>query len=168
MSSNTTMADSNLDEDMVYLAYHDVFTDRLAKLRKPSKVRNVVEKHKDHLHHKQLSDSMDSEKICRILGDLLAARLFESDSAASTTFPTLFSPKESANDRALVVKCVEDGFECRCGQGNGKNPDALLRWESSVLAILLCQMVLPQRVLRQLNSIASTENQGASESLLEP
>jgi hypothetical protein len=70
-----------------------------------------MEKHKDHLHHKQLADTMDSEKTCRILGNLLAARLFESESAAKATFPTLFSPRELGNDTALIVKCEEDGFE---------------------------------------------------------
>jgi hypothetical protein len=103
------MSDADLDQKMVYLAYRDVFKDRLAKLRKPKKVRNVVEKHKHHFHHKQLADSMDSDKTCRILGDLLATRLFESESAAMATFPTLFSPRELGNDTALIVKCVEDG-----------------------------------------------------------
>jgi hypothetical protein len=118
------MSDSDLDKKMVYLAYRDIFKDKLAKLRKRGKVRNVVEKHKDHLHHKQLADSMDSEKTCRILGDLLAARLFESESAAKATFPTLFSPRELGNDTALIVKFVEDGFEGECGQRDGTNPDA--------------------------------------------
>ena len=118
------MSDPNLDKKLVYLAYRDVFNGKLAKLRKPKKVRNVVEKHKDHLHHKQLADTMDSEKTCRILGDLLAARLFESKSAAKATFPTLFSPRELGNDTALVVKCEEDGFEGGCGQRDGTNPDA--------------------------------------------
>ncbi|KFY19054.1 hypothetical protein V493_08173 [Pseudogymnoascus sp. VKM F-4281 (FW-2241)] len=81
----------------------------LAKLRKPKKVRNVVEKHIDHLHHRQLADTMDLEKTCRILGDLLAAPLFESVLAAKATFPTLFSPRELGNDTALIVKCEEDG-----------------------------------------------------------
>jgi hypothetical protein len=115
------MSDSDLDKKMVYLAYRDIFKDKLAKLRKRSKVRNVVEKHKDHLHHKQLADSTDSKKICKILGDLLAARLFESESIAKATFPTLFSPRESGNDTALIVKCVDDGFDRECA----KNPNAL-------------------------------------------
>lgn len=38
-----------------------------------------------YLLHKQLVDSMDSEKTCRILGDLLTAHLFESDSVAKAT-----------------------------------------------------------------------------------
>lgn len=75
-------------------------------------------------YHKQLADSMDLEKTCRILGDLLAARLFELESAAKATFPTLFSPRELGNDTALITKCVEDGFEGRCGQRDGTNPDA--------------------------------------------
>ncbi|CZR63633.1 uncharacterized protein PAC_13530 [Phialocephala subalpina] len=115
------MSDPYLDKKMVYLAYRDIFKDKLAKMRKRKKVRSVVEKHKDHLHHKQLADSMDSEKICRILCDLLAARLFESESAAKATFPTLFSPRELGNDTALTVKCVED---CEYGQRDGTNPDA--------------------------------------------
>ena len=118
------MSVSDLDKKMVYLAYRDIFKDKLAKLRKRKKVRNVVEKHKGHLHHKQLTDLMDSEKTYRILGDLLAAHLFESESAAKATFPTLFSPRELGNDTALVVKCVEDGFEGECGQRDGTNPDA--------------------------------------------
>ncbi|OBT45139.1 hypothetical protein VE00_04296 [Pseudogymnoascus sp. WSF 3629] len=100
MFSDSTMSDSDLDKKVVYLAYRDYFKDKLAKLRKRNKVRNVVEKYKDHLHHKQLADSMDSEKTCRILGDLLAARLFEPESAARATFPTLFSPRELGNDYA--------------------------------------------------------------------
>ncbi|KFY82833.1 hypothetical protein V498_08439 [Pseudogymnoascus sp. VKM F-4517 (FW-2822)] len=120
-----SMSDSDLDKKMVYLAYRDIFKDKLAKLRKRNKVRNVVEKHKDHLHHKQVADSMDLEKTCRILGDLLAARLFESESAAKATFPTLFSPRELGNDSALIAKCVEDSFEAGCGQRDGTNPDAL-------------------------------------------
>ncbi|KFZ19882.1 hypothetical protein V502_03443 [Pseudogymnoascus sp. VKM F-4520 (FW-2644)] len=124
MSSDSTMSDSNLDKEMVYLAYRDVFKGKLAKLRKRKKVRNVVEKHKDHLHHRQLADTMDSEKTCRILGDLLAARLFESEPAAKATFPTLFSPRELGNDTALIVKCEEDSFEGGCGQRDGTHPDA--------------------------------------------
>ncbi|TVY43769.1 hypothetical protein LSUB1_G001259 [Lachnellula subtilissima] len=125
MSSDATMPDLDLDKQLVYLAYRDIFKDKLAKLRKRSKVRNVVEKHKDHLHHMQLADSTDSEKICRILGDLLAARLFESESMAKATFPTLFSHRESGNDTALIVKCVDDDFDRECGQRVGENPDAL-------------------------------------------
>jgi hypothetical protein len=102
------MSDPDLDKEMVYLAYRDIFKDKLAKLRKRGKVRDVVEKHKDHLHHRQLADSMDSEKTCKILRGLLAARLFESDSEAQAAFPTLFSPGELGNDTALIVKCVED------------------------------------------------------------
>ena len=103
------MSDSNIEKKMVYLAYRDVFKGELAKLRKPKKVRNVVEKHIDHLHYRQLADIMDLEKTCRILGDLLAARLFESVLAAKATFPTLFSPRELGNDTALIMKCEEDG-----------------------------------------------------------
>ena len=118
------MLDSDLDKKMVYLAYCDIFKDQLAKLRKRNKVRNVVEKHKDYLHYKQLADSMDSEKTCRILGDLLVARLFELESAAKATFPILFSPRELGNDTALIVKSVEDGFEGRYRQRDRTNPDA--------------------------------------------
>jgi hypothetical protein len=109
----------------------------------------------NHLHHKQLADSMDSEKTCTILGDLLAGRLLESNSAAKATFPTLISP---GNGTALNVKCVEDGFEAECGQRGGKTPTPLLSRIRSVLPILLCQMALPQRVLRRLDSIALTES----------
>lgn len=45
-------------------------------------------------------------------------------SAAKATFPTLFSPRELGIDTALIVKCVEDGFEGGCGQRDGTNPDA--------------------------------------------
>lgn len=108
---SSAMSDSVLDKEIVYLAYRDVFKDKLAKLRKRGKVRRVVEQHKGYLHHKQVADSMDSEKTCRILGDLLAARLFESDSAAKATFPTLFSSGQLVNNTAMTVKCVEDSFE---------------------------------------------------------
>ncbi|KAF8853500.1 hypothetical protein BDZ45DRAFT_76595 [Acephala macrosclerotiorum] len=122
--SSATMADSDLDREMVYLAYRDIFKGGLAKMRKRGKVRNVVEKHKDHLHHKQLADLMDSEETCRILEKLLAAHLFESDSAAKATFPTLFCPGGLGNETALVIKCVEDGFDGERGRRDGKNPDA--------------------------------------------
>jgi hypothetical protein len=52
MSSVATMSDSDLDKEVVYLAYRNIFKGQLAKLRKLRRVRNVVEKHKDHLHHK--------------------------------------------------------------------------------------------------------------------
>ncbi|KAH7386604.1 hypothetical protein BKA64DRAFT_147182 [Cadophora sp. MPI-SDFR-AT-0126] len=108
------MSDSDLDKKLVYLAYRDIFKDKLAKLRKRNKIRNVMEKHEDHLYHTQLAGSMDSEKLCRILGDLLIAHLFESESVARTAFPTLFFPRELGNDTALVVKCAEDGFKSNC------------------------------------------------------
>ena len=66
------MSDTNLDRERVYVAYRAIFKDKLAKLRKRNKIRNVVEKYKDHVHHKQLTDSMDAEKTCRILRVLLA------------------------------------------------------------------------------------------------
>jgi hypothetical protein len=58
------------------------------------------------------------------LGDLPAARLFESESAAEATFPTLFSPREFGNDIVLIVKGKKDGFEGECGRGDGTNFDA--------------------------------------------
>jgi hypothetical protein len=161
MFSDATISDSDFDK-MVYLTYRDIFKDKLAKLRKRSK---------DHLHHKQLANAIDLEKTCRILRDLLAARLFESESVAKATFPTLFSPGELGNlvnDTTLIVKCVEDGFEGECEQRDRTNPDAPLSWISSILPILLCQMALPQRVPQLLDSIALTESRSASESLLEP
>jgi len=119
---NANMSDTDLDKEMVYVAYRDIFKGKLAQLRKRAKVRNVVEKHKNHLHHKQLADSMDSEKTYKILRCLLADRLFESDSAAQAAFPALFSP---GNGTALIVKCMEDGFEADNGQRDGERPDAL-------------------------------------------
>ncbi|KAF4631565.1 hypothetical protein G7Y89_g6566 [Cudoniella acicularis] len=118
------MSDTYLDKERVYVAYRDIFKGKLAKLRKRNKIRNVVEKHKDHFHHKQLTDSMDADKTCRILGDLLAARLFESESAVEATFPALFSPAEFGNGTALIAKCEEDGFEGECGQRDRTNSDA--------------------------------------------
>jgi hypothetical protein len=109
------MSDLDLDKKIVYLAYRDIFKDKLAKLRKRSKVCNVVEKHKDHLHHKQLANSIDLMKIYRILGDLLAARLFKLKLIAKATFLILFSPRELGNNIALIIKCVDDGFDCECG-----------------------------------------------------
>ncbi|KAF8864480.1 hypothetical protein BDZ45DRAFT_684889 [Acephala macrosclerotiorum] len=116
---------TDLNKELVYVAYRDIFKDQLAKLRRPRKVRNVVEKHKDHLHHKQLADSIDSEKTCKILRDLLAARLFESKSAIKATFPTLFSHRELGNDTALTIKCVKNNFESEYRQRNRTNFDAL-------------------------------------------
>ncbi|OBT59816.1 hypothetical protein VE03_10700 [Pseudogymnoascus sp. 23342-1-I1] len=110
MSSDSTMSDSNIDKKMVYLAYRDVFKGSLAKLRKRKRVRVVVERHKDHLHRKQLADTMNLEKTCRILGDLLVAGLFESESTAKATFPALFYPRELENDTDLIMKI------------NGRNP----------------------------------------------
>lgn len=51
MSSDATMLDSELDNKIVYLAYRDIFKNKLAKLRKRNKVHNVVEKHKDYLYY---------------------------------------------------------------------------------------------------------------------
>ena len=45
------MLDSELDNKIVYLAYRDIFKNKLAKLRKRNKVHNVVEKHKDYLYY---------------------------------------------------------------------------------------------------------------------
>ncbi|KAH6675970.1 hypothetical protein B0J14DRAFT_561664 [Halenospora varia] len=117
------MSDTDLDKERVYVAYREIFKDTLAKLRKRSKIRNVVEKPKYHIHHKKLTDSIDTDKTCRILGDLLAARLFESGSAAEATFPTLFSAREFGNDTALIVKGKEDSFEGQCGQRDKTNSD---------------------------------------------
>jgi hypothetical protein len=120
--SNANMSDTEVDKEMVYIAYRDIFKGNLAQLRKPAKVRNVVEKHKNHLHHTQVADSIDSEKTYKILRCLLADRLFESDAAAQAAFPALFSP---GNGTALIVKCMEDGFEADNGQRDGGRPDAL-------------------------------------------
>ncbi|RDL39422.1 uncharacterized protein BP5553_03762 [Venustampulla echinocandica] len=95
------MSDTDLDKRIVYLAYRDIFKDKLAKLRKRSKIRKVVEKHKDHLYYEQSAVSVDTRKTCRILGDLLAAGLFESKSAAEATFPTLLSPSGLGSDTTM-------------------------------------------------------------------
>jgi len=67
---------------------------------------------------------MDLEKVIKILGDILAGRLFESDLAAKATFPTLFSTGQLGNNTALIVKCVEEDFESECGQRDITIPDA--------------------------------------------
>ena len=50
MSLVATMSNLDLHKEVVYLAYRDIFKDKVAKLRKRSKVHNVVERHRDHLH----------------------------------------------------------------------------------------------------------------------
>jgi hypothetical protein len=113
------MSNTDLDKRMV-LAYRGIFKGKLAKLRKRNKVRDVVEQHKDHFHHKQLTDSMDTEKTCRILRALLIARLFESKSVAEATFPTLFSTREFGTDGQ------EESVECEYRPRDGENADAPL------------------------------------------
>jgi hypothetical protein len=88
------MLDSDLDKKIVYLIYRDIFKDKLVKLRKQSKIHNVIKKHKDYVHYKQLANLMDLEKTYRILGDLLVVCLFKSESVAKATLLILFSPKE--------------------------------------------------------------------------
>ena len=75
---------------------------------------------------------MDLEKTCRILGDLLAARLFELELVAKATFLTPFSPRELGNDIALILKGKEDRFEGECRQRDRTNSNA-----SPFLGILL-------------------------------
>lgn len=103
----------------------------------------------------------------RSMADLLAARLFESESAAKANFPTLFSPRELGNDTTLIVKCLEDGFEDGCRQRDGTNPDTPLFLDILLSPDTPIPNSASQRVLRRLDSIALIECRGASESLLE-
>ncbi|KAG9231369.1 hypothetical protein BJ875DRAFT_122408 [Amylocarpus encephaloides] len=74
------MPNTDLDKSMVYFAYRDIFKGNLARLRKQNKIRRVVRAHKD----KALAVPYDTNKICRILGVLLAARWFEPESLGNT------------------------------------------------------------------------------------
>jgi len=157
MPSDVNMSDSDLDKQMVYLAYRDIFKDQLAKLRKRRKIRNIMEKHKDQLYYKQLADLMDLEKACRILGDLLIVRLFELDSAARATFLTLVSPGELGSDTGVIVQCVED---------DGKSLNA----PPSLGVLCSSDALVPNGAsesAQSLDNIVLKENHRASNSLLE-
>ncbi|CZR68383.1 uncharacterized protein PAC_18282 [Phialocephala subalpina] len=131
------MSDTDLDKERVYVVYRELFKDTLAKLRKGSKFRNVVEKHKDHVH---LTDSMDTEKTCRILRALLIAYLFESKSVAEAIFPTLFSTGEFGTEGQ------EEGVEGEHRQGDGENADASFSSDALLSSPPLPDSAIPFRL----------------------
>ncbi|KAL5330312.1 hypothetical protein ACEPPN_003838 [Leptodophora sp. 'Broadleaf-Isolate-01'] len=103
------MADSPADRRRVFLAYRTVFTGPHVHIRKPKKVREVIEQHQGSFQ--PLLRDFGFDKVAEIVKTLLDQRVFESELKAKIAFPELFQTSaardvqrnESENDAARSV-----------------------------------------------------------------
>ncbi|KAL1962115.1 hypothetical protein VTN77DRAFT_582 [Rasamsonia byssochlamydoides] len=94
------MAYSAAERRLVYLACRAIFAGSNAQIRKPKKIRELVDKHEQALRP-QIRD-FKPDKVVDILKGLLEKRIFQSDVKAKSEFPELFvsSPARDAQRAA--------------------------------------------------------------------
>lgn len=90
---------------LMFVVYRAIFKDGLARVRKPSKIKAIVQE-----HWRSCQSSVDGfgiNKVVDILGDLLRTGVFESEAQARKEFPELFRnflPAGVANVRVTTIE----------------------------------------------------------------
>jgi hypothetical protein len=93
------MMTNNLpDERVVYLALKEFFKGADAQIRRPKKVREIVQKAQDNLDVRDLIQQHNIDNVCNVTKSLLEQQIFESTLKAKIRFPEVFeiSPAQSA------------------------------------------------------------------------
>jgi hypothetical protein len=82
------MAHSSAERRRVFLAYRTVFTGQYAQIRKPKRIKEIVQQHRRSFG--SLTEDFGLDKVVDIIKVLLDQCVFESELKAKIAFPELF------------------------------------------------------------------------------
>lgn len=103
------MARNMPDERVVYLALRNHFTGADAKIRQQKKIREIIQKHQDHVDIRGLIQAHNIDNVCKTAKILLEQQIFESTLKAKIRFPEVFevSPAQSAEREASEAEAAK-------------------------------------------------------------
>jgi hypothetical protein len=84
------MAKNPPDERLVYLAFKNVFKGANAQVRRPKKIRDLVQEYEDQSSIRDLIQEHTFDKVCHVAKGLLEQQIFESTLKAKIRFPEVF------------------------------------------------------------------------------
>ena len=107
------MAKNPPDERLVYLALKDIFRGADAQLRRPKKVRELIQKHQRRTDVRNLIQEHNIDNVCNAAKVLLEQQVFESTLKAKIRFPEVFevSPVQSAEREASEAEAAKTEAE---------------------------------------------------------
>jgi hypothetical protein len=96
------------DERLVYLALKNTFRGADAQVRKPKKVRELIQKTQHNIDVRDLIQQHNLDNICNVAKALLDQQIFESTLKAKIRFPEVFeiSPAQSAERSASEAEAA--------------------------------------------------------------
>ena len=112
------------DERLVYLALKNVFRGADAQLRRPKKIRELIQKRQNNIEIRDLVEAHNMDNVCNVAKALLEQQIFESTLKAKIRFPEVFevspaqsaersaSEEEAARTEADAIKAVAEGSSC--------------------------------------------------------
>ena len=96
------MGKNQPDERLIYLALKNTFKGADAQVRKPKKIRELIQKQQQSRDVRDLVHAHNLDNVCNVAKVLLDQQIFESTLKAKTRFPEVFevSPAQSAERSA--------------------------------------------------------------------
>ena len=90
------------DERLIYLALKNTFKGADAQVRKPKKIRELIQKQQQSRDVRDLVQAHNLDNVCNVAKVLLDQQIFESTLKAKIRFPEVFevSPAQSAERSA--------------------------------------------------------------------
>ena len=115
------------DERLVYLALKNVFKGADAQVRRPKKVRELIQKAQQNVDVRDLIRKHNMENVCNVAKALLEQQTFESTLKAKIRFPEVFevSPAQSAERSASEVEAAKteaDAIRVAAEASNASTP----------------------------------------------
>jgi len=97
------------DERLVYLALRNIFKGADAQVRRPRKVRELIQKANQNVDIKDLIREHNLDNVCNTAKALLDQQIFESTLKAKIRFPEIFevSPAQSAERSAAEAEAAK-------------------------------------------------------------
>ena len=124
------MAQNSPDERLVYLALKNTFKGADALVRKPKKIRELIQKTPHNVDVKDLIEQHSLDRVCDVAKLLLEKHIFESTLKAEARFPEVFeispaqnaersaSEAEAAKSKADTIRSIIEG------QNNNEPPQS--------------------------------------------
>ena len=132
------MARNLPDERLVYLALRNIFKGADAQLRRPKKVRELIQKHQHCADVRDLLEEHNVDTVCSTAKILLDNQIFESTLKAKIRFPEVFevSPAQSAEREASEAEAAKTEEDAIKDAAEGRQGNYIFGEEEETTALL--------------------------------
>ena len=117
------MAQNSPDERLVYLALKNTFKGADALIRKPKKIRELIQKTRHNVDVRELIEQHSLDRVCDVAKLLLEKHIFESTLKAEARFPEVFeiSPAQNAERSASEAEAAKSEADAIRSVVEGQN-----------------------------------------------